>query len=734
MGFIDRLTSVFKQAPAPLQRVQGVGLRHQRPDYTSFQRRVNEGYKGNPVVAACVSVRANTLNEAPIMAYNNVTGEHLPYHPLTKLMTNPNPAMSQAEFWQTVSTYIDVGGNAYIVKARNALGGIQALYPYNDGQMIPAVNNDGIVDRYIYDIGDGHSRVFAAEDVIHIRSYYVDPLQPYLGMSPIVVSAIGIDAYNELMDTLYSTARNGGVVPGILSSQEFLPQPVIEQLKDQFQRKIGGRGEESGKPLVLSGGLSYSQIGQEISALQIPELFSQFEVEICGAFRVDPAVAMTRAGLLSSTYANKETAFREYTKLTRVPTWTSWGDIMTRGFSGEFQGVVLRFDTSNVEALKPDPAIREQLAIQMWQANAITKNELRTETRYGELEDGNVFSDAAIYPIIAEFNANLITMNEARELLNIPPIPDGDKYSYELVPAVGPMMLAEARGEVKAEFDAPADDLPPLNYYMQSEKEAAAYWQTADKIMQDYAEELAPFVADGMKTMYQQLTGQKAGKPDPTKIRIEELVRLYMTSTKQVRASLLNEIFYLSVQAAEGNPAEFQTILDKLTKQVGDLQASMLAESYGTARDEIGEVISKNVDLPEAELFAKLREKVTTLSEGRAQTIARTVTRASATTTQKSTWKEMNDDEPDEDEKIMRVWVTRRDGKVRPSHRKMDGLYVDVDGKFPEVDAEGNRTGKTLDGPAVGTAGVGNIANCRCVIRPVRKSKITRGYKPAGEG
>lgn len=721
MAILDRLRSVFKQAPAPLQRVTAVGSRYVRPDYSEFQKRVVEGYKGNPVVAACVAVRANTLNEAPLVAQNATTGDLLPAHPLTRLFANPNPYMSQAEFWQTVSTYIDIGGGAYIVKARNILGGITGLYPYNYGQIVPHISPLGWIDGYVYDDGAGQTTTFDVRDVVHIKSYYIDPLQPHLGLSPIVVSSISIDAYNELMTTLYSIAKNGGVIPGILSSQEMLPSPVVEQLKEQFAEKIGGMGPQSGKPLVLSGGVSYSEMGQSINALSAPDQFTQFEVAICGAFRVDPAVAMTRAGLVSSTYANKETAFREYTTLTRVPTWNAWEEQMALSFASEFPGVRLQFDTSTVQALQSDP-------------------------------------DSIIYPVIAQFNANLITVDEARVKMGMPTLTDedrGGKYQQDIVaPVGGPMMLGaaspvpdgvsldaidpEAPAPITNPNIAPPEPEPPIQFYRQTEKEAADYWRAADKIMNDYAAELIPFVADGMKTMMQQLTGQKAGELDVTRIKIDQLTAQYLTASAKVRSGLLREIFYLAVQAAEGNPAEFQSIFDTIQERVGAQQRELLTMAYGTARDEIGQTIEDNRGVTEAELQTALRSKVETLTVSRAATIARTVTRASATETQKDTWKKMNEGKEGTEDEILRVWVTRRDDKVRPSHREMDGLYVNVTGKFPELKADANgqisRTGKTLDGPAVGTGSPSSIVNCRCVIRPVRKRKITSGYQPAEAG
>jgi HK97 family phage portal protein len=694
MGALDRLRAFIantgdrKAAPLPIQRVSTVGGRHARPDYTSFAKRVNEAYKGNAVVAACVATRANTLNEAPLVAANVATGDMLDQHPVSRLFSRPNAIMSQSAFWQYISTYLDVGGNAYILKVRNALGAPAELYPYHDGQITPVIGDLGWVDHYAFDKGNGQTIAIHARDVIHMRSYYIDPLQPHLGLSPIVVASIGIDSYNELMDTLFSIAKNGGVVPGILSSATNLPPAIVEQLKEQFAEKLGGRGEQSGKPLVLSGGMTYSEMGQTVAALATSEQFAQFEVSICGAFRVDPAVAMTRAGLLSSTYANKETAFREYTTLTRVPTWHAWQDQIGLSFADEFPGVKIEFDTTNVGALQPLPSEVSTQAQALYTANGITQNELREATGYGTVEGGDV-------------------------------------YSYQLTPTAG--FLTAEPDVTKTEQPDPEPPAAPIEYYQHEEKEAAAYWQAADKIMEKHSEELAPFIADGMKSMLQAVTSRKAGEPDAARIRIEELAAKFMKASASVRESLLKEIFALAVQTAEGDPSAFATILDQLQKDMARFMSDNLTASYGVARDEIASVITANAGADEATLLKALKDKVSTLADSRAKAIAKTTVRATSTKTQTNTWQKMNEGNAGTPDELVKVWVTRRDSKVRASHRKMDGMIADVGGAFQEIDEEGKPTGKSLQGPSLSTdADPSNIINCRCTIRPVKRSKLKR--------
>jgi HK97 family phage portal protein len=617
----------------------------------------------------------------------------LEQHPVSRLFSRPNAIMSQSAFWQYISTYLDVGGNAYILKVRNALGAPAELYPYHDGQITPVIGEMGWIDHYAFDKGNGQTIAIPARDVIHMRSYYIDPLQPHLGLSPIVVASIGIDSYNELMDTLFSIAKNGGVVPGILSSPNALPPVLVDQLKDQFAEKLGGRGEQSGKPLVLSGGMTYSEMGQTVAALATSEQFAQFEVSICGAFRVDPAVAMTRAGLLSSTYANKETAFREYTTLTRVPTWHAWEDQVGMSFADEFPGVRATFDTSGIAALQSDP-------------------------------------DSIIYPVIAQFNANLLSVDETRQRMGITPSADAERgamYANDLIaPAAGGFLTAEP-DVTKTEQPDPETPAAPIEYYQHEEKEAASYWQAADKIMEKHSEELAPFIADGMKSMLQAVTSRKAGEPDAARIRIEELAAKFMKASASVRESLLKEIFALAVQTAEGDPSAFATILDQLQKDMARFMSDNLTASYGVARDEIASVITANAGADEATLLKALKDKVSTLADSRAKAIAKTTVRATSTKTQTNTWQKMNEGNAGTPDELVKVWVSRRDSKVRASHRKMDGMFADVGGAFQEIDEDGKPTGKSLQGPSLSTdADPSNIINCRCTIRPVKRSKLKR--------
>ena len=778
------------------------GQRYASPDRRGFEQQA-QAYL-NQVVLACIATRAQTLNEPPLTAVDSNTGAIIPQHPLTRLFRRPNKHMSQSMFWQYVSTYVDIGGNAYIHKVRNVYGQVIELRPYHSGHIVPVSESGQWVDYYQYSY-EGVQKELDPRDIIHIRSYYIDPLNPVLGISPIRAAGINIDTYNELMQTLYSYLRNNGVPSGVLTVQQAVNAMQAESLKEQFQTNTTGRNR--GKPIVLPSGMTYTQMGLDVSKMEAGTQFAQYETAICGIYRVHPSVAMTMAGLQSSTYSNMQTAFQEYTLLTRVPTWNMWEEQVELSFSNEYPEVDVEFDTSNVAALQSDP-------------------------------------DAVIYPVIAQFNANLISVDEARQRMGYAPVAEGgDKYAYNLVPpapAAGFMsagmktedsnnvVIVDIDGtllndnndgiaknvayvnelhkdhrieivsgrsntveqstrnqldaasvfydglhlndttapsnvwkEYKAKklqetynvvlaidndssardaysalgikVQAPSDipnvamkwkpqELPQSGKIDQSaDLKAEAFWNSMDKTVREYSDRLQKPTQDLIEQVGDVLIGdvkKQGGKSLAVKAndpRLQLLIERYMKSTGKWREQLLQEIAKLAVAEVGGDLTQVSSYLDKAIGTITREMSDKITDSIGAIQSEVQATVNDMAGATADELEAKLLEKFDTLPKSRAAAIAKTTTRAASTEAATGTWSTLNDDETDPDNEIVKVWTTRRDGKVRVTHRSLDGDWVTMGGTFK------NGT----KGPAVG-GDAAEVVNCRCVLRPVRRKNLTR--------
>jgi hypothetical protein len=176
----------------------------------------------------------------------------------------------------------------------------------------------------------------------------------------------------------------------------------------------------------------------------------------------------------------------------------------------------------------------------------------------------------------------------------------------------------------------------------------------------------------------------------------------------------MQEILKLATTTVGSDLSAVQSYIDDIKDQATRQVAAKMKEALDTTKDRIAAVIEANTGKPTADIAKALTEKFKEMSEGRAKTIARTTVKAQATTTQEEAWDNMNKRESDPKRKIVKVWLTQRDGDVRPSHQKLDGKPVEAGGSF------GEGVGR---GPGLGED-PGEAINCRCTLRAVRASKL----------
>jgi len=149
-----------------------------------------------------------------------------------------------------------------------------------------------------------------------------------------------------------------------------------------------------------------------------------------------------------------------------------------------------------------------------------------------------------------------------------------------------------------------------------------------------------------------------------------------------------------------------QDLTGEVGQQIKDLaneSSAKIRESVDVMKSEIRQVIENNAGLPKDELKDKLQTKFTQLSEGRAKTIANTTSANVTSGMQHAVYKDLG---------FQMMWLTQRDGLVRPTHVQADGSMQGADGYFT---VGGEKTTRPL-GPGLSA---GNSINCRCQLFPI---------------
>jgi HK97 family phage portal protein len=613
-------------------------------------------------------------------------------HPVSLLFRKPNPRMGQAEFWQIVWTYLAISGNAYIVKVRSAMGNIVELYPYSDAHVAPLLNDLGWVYAYRYQSGN-ITQDWPADDVIHIQNpAYRDPVNMHKGISPISVAWDKINTYNELQATIYSLVASNAIPSGILSAPGDVPISQVESLRAQLRKRKDANGKDRTDAIVLGNGMSYQQMGLDAQKLQAIETTQELETAICGAFRIHPAVVLTSAGLARSTYNNLASAYQEYTTLTRVPFWNALEEQLESGLRKEFPDVQLAFDTSEVQALQPDAATVEAQALQ-------------------------------------QFTANIITLNEARATLKYEDVENGDVFAYEQQPAGGFGAFSADEPEAKQSVDTNVDPIESVEgrKVKWHEPEAVKYWQAQEDVVLKALTSTQKDLADMMKRVERAVMKQvkadhfvgvnKMVKAPQDAINVAELVKQFMVANRETQDALRTRIIELTLESVGGDLTQVQSFTDQIRDEQIRKMTESMTESLKTTRKDVARVLEANAGQPVDVVQAALQKKFTELTTSRAKMIATTTCKAQASVVQRQTVKRVNQRETDPKRKVVQVWLSQRDADVRETHEELDGKWIEEGETFDQyVDGAG-------EGPGLGEPS--EAINCRCTLRPVRKSRIT---------
>jgi HK97 family phage portal protein len=315
-----------------------------------------KAYASTVAVYACVIARAGGVASAPLKVYQEADGDstEVPDHPLRRLMTRPNPELSEAEWIALTQVLMDATGFAAIQKVRNAFGQVVELWHLRS-DWLKEIKRANRASDWEYRIPDGRKFLIDAADVVIIAGGPSTDLGP-TGLSPIAVAMREAQVESSLTDFLKMFIDNGAVPRHALVIEDTIDDPAYaEELKAAFTTAYGGVRNWS-KVALLTGGTKLEKVGVDLDEMAYPELRYLTEAHICSAFGVPPIVANMTVGLEAATYSNYEQARRAFYESTIRSLWDRMEGALTRGLLDEFEdrdsAFSLEFDTSAVPALQ----------------------------------------------------------------------------------------------------------------------------------------------------------------------------------------------------------------------------------------------------------------------------------------------------------------------------------------------------------------------------------------------
>jgi HK97 family phage portal protein len=381
------LSRIFKRADqipavplntATITRVLGVGV-----ESSAGVAVTPDTALGYPAVWRGVNIRAGTVGRLPLNVMKRVgVGKEVDLnHPAQRLLSEqPNSEQSAKAFKSLLESHAILSGGGFALIARDDFGQPVELIPLAPENVMPFRENG----RLGYSIvTGGQMAVELPENILHIKGLSWDGING-LGITDILKESIGLGLAAQKWQSVFF--KNGAApqtvieLPGSLRNKE-----AVERFRAMWGKRHKGI-DNAHQPALLENGAqlkSFSVSPNDAEMLATRE------------FEIKQVASMIG---ISSHYLGD-------------PTRTSFAslEVENRNFLRDLQDPLTNWESECYQKLL-SPAEKERRS-----------HVVEFDKEQVERPDLTTFTNA----LIAQVNNGLLTLDEARDKMNMPPLPDG---------------------------------------------------------------------------------------------------------------------------------------------------------------------------------------------------------------------------------------------------------------------------------------------------------------------
>lgn len=237
-------------------------------------------------VFACVNLIASDVAKLP-MRVARKRGDHweATVHDATRLIRKPNAYQNRFQFLQAWMASKLTHGNTYALKVRDARGRITSLHILDPKRVRPLVGDDGAV---FYELraerlaGIGADVTVPAREIVHDRG--LAPFHPLIGLSPLQAAALAVNQGQAIQRQSARFFQNGARPGGVLTAPGTISPETADRLKAHWEANY--TGDNSGRTAVLGDGLKYEAMTTAPDDAQLIEQLQFTAQDVCRAFAV----------------------------------------------------------------------------------------------------------------------------------------------------------------------------------------------------------------------------------------------------------------------------------------------------------------------------------------------------------------------------------------------------------------------------------------------------------------
>ena len=671
MSLLDQLRDRIASAVAP--------RRNDRPYIRSGgSRNIGATQVGNELSAslrgtvfACLHHRANALSGIKFDAYKEQNWEKEELgrgHWTNELLSNPNPYFTRSQVFGYIENWLSINGNAFIWTPTNGYRVPLQMWVLNPTRMRVIKGENNFIDGYVYQSAQEGNIAIPEKEIIHLAK-----LHPAARPEEIIgMNIFGVGLVSAALEYA-NIDREVSAYLARLFANNTVP-PLIAKFPERFEQdewqklKSAWNEELPDYKLraLLGGGMQLELPPKGELAVSYDAVSRDTRAQISQVFGVPP-------GMLDGSFQNRATAevqFAIFRQNTIDPEALYIAEEFTRHFRSWEEDVLI--EANPYEYADPDADMRQEEFELKWGIKTI--NDARGERGYDPIPEGNT-------PLIA---SGFVPLQSA-----VNPVP---------APVVARKLLTRANAKLPI-VTADAKDLFWRNFDGITEANAGSLENVVEMIIAQIKEQVFQLADDGVISL---------STVDIPESELAKYDAIIADAANQVATELYAT---LAIEGGVPPTAEVIALVEESSAQIRD--------SIGVIKQEVQATLTANAGKDKDELFKILNTKFDSLQTSRARAIANTTSANVTSGMQYAVYK---------DEGFEMVWLTQRDGRVRPAHAAMEGSTQGADGYFTVVtevrDKEGNiievKTEKAQR-PLGSGLSASNAVNCRCQLFPVEK-------------
>ena len=306
-------------------------------------------------------------------------------HPLQRLLDSPNPFWSRSDLWRATETYLSLWGSAFWGLERDDNGGIVEIWPLRPDKMRVIPDAERYIKGFVY-VGAGSALVpYLPEDVVWMR--YFNPLDEYAGLSPIAPLRQSADMGMDALRANRKLLQNDST-PGLIIEMEGFPTDAeVSDFYARWESRFQGV-EKTRRPALLSPGMKASNLGFSPRDMEYIESLRWSLEDVTRVFGV-PKVMI--GDLENTTFSNFSTARRLFWEDTVSSQLAFYQEALRQQLLPHFgdDSLTVEFDLSGVEALKESEENKAKRRSIYVKAGIMTVDEVRREMNLPPIGDGS---------------------------------------------------------------------------------------------------------------------------------------------------------------------------------------------------------------------------------------------------------------------------------------------------------------------------------------------------------